>query len=409
MFKFPFSFFAKSLLCVGFGLGSVVNQAMAQNTGVISGFDKDSRPLLASVPFLNIALDSRATGMGDAGVATSPDANSVYWNAAKLAFTQDKFSASLTYNPWLQNLGVSDMFLTSLSGYYKRDDKQAFGAEIRYFNLGDIQFTDGAGQAILDFVPRETAFALSYARKLSSQFSMSVTGRFINSNLTGDFSNGGLDAKPGRSISADIGFFYVIPSLKLGKKDANLNFGANISNIGQKMSYVNDGTTDFLPGNLRLGSALTLNLDPLKKNQLTFALDMNKLLIPSPAQYDSNGKYVKGDTTSKSLISGTFGSFGDAPEGFKEELQEIILSGGMEYWYNQTFAARVGYFNEHKNKGNRKYFTVGAGFRSKLFAVDVSYIIPPPNRSSALDGTIRFTLIGYFGNKEKTTTTTTEE
>ncbi|TAE06107.1 MAG: hypothetical protein EAZ95_19385, partial [Bacteroidetes bacterium] len=150
----------------------------------MSGFDKDSRPLLASVPFLNIALDSRATGMGDAGVATSPDVNSVYWNAAKLAFAQDKFSASLTYNPWLQGLGVNDMFLTSLSGYYKRDDKQAFGAEIRYFNLGDIQFTDGAGQAILDFVPRETAFALSYARKLSSRFSMAVTGRFINSNLT---------------------------------------------------------------------------------------------------------------------------------------------------------------------------------------------------------------------------------
>lgn len=385
------------------GLGSVLNTVIGQSTvGTISGFDSNSRPILTAVPFLNFALDSRSTGMGDAGVATSPDANAVFWNASKLAFAQDKISASLTYNPWLRGIGVSDMFLTSLSGYYKVDDKQAVGGEIRYFNLGDIQFTDNNAAVIMNFVPREWAGSLSYARKLGKQFSMSVTGRFINSNLTGDFSNGGLEAKPGRSIAADVGFFYVIPSIKLGKKDGNLNLGANISNIGQKMSYVNDGTTDFLPANLRIGAALTMNLDEMKKNQLTFVLDANKLLVPSPPVYNAQGVIVKGSSTNKPLLSGTFGSFNDAPDGFGEEMREFILNGGMEYWYNQTFAARVGYFYEDKNKGNRKFFTLGAGFRNKQFGIDVSYLIPQATRNNALDGTLRFTLIGYFNGDSKT-------
>jgi len=401
MFKFKILPSKQHLLFACLGLGSICNQVAAQNSAVLTAQDKDKRPLITAVPFLNIALDSRATGMGDAGVATSPDPNSAYWNAAKLAFANDKVGASLTYNPWLRGLGVTDMFLTSLSGYYKKDDKQAFGAEIRYFNLGNIEFTNAQGATILNFSPREYAVGLSYARKLSKNFSMAVTGRFINSNLTGDaYAGAGQDAKPGRTGSADVGFFYTIPKLKLGSKEASLNIGANISNIGGKISYINDGTADFLPGNMRLGGALTIDLDPLKKNQISFVLDFNKLLVPSPAQYNEQGKWVKGDTTNKGLISGIFGSFTDAPGGLKEELQEIIVCGGVEYWYNKTFAARAGYFHESQYKGNRKYFTLGAGFHSKKLGLDVSYLIPQASRNNALDGTIRFTLIGYFNTSK---------
>ncbi len=405
MFKFKFILSKQSLLFVCLGLGSVCNEAIAQGTSVLSLQDTTNRPLITSVPFLNIALDSRATGMGDAGVATSPDANSVYWNAAKLAFAQEKSGASLTYNPWLRGLGVTDMFLTSLSGFYKIDDKQAVGTEIRYFNLGNIEFTDFQGKTILNFTPREYAVAFSYARKLSQKMSMSVTGRYINSNLTGDVFNGSAsqDAKPGRSASADVGFFYTNPKIKLGNKEGSLNIGANISNIGGKISYISNGSADFLPTNMRIGAALTIDLDPLKKNQVTMVLDMNKLLVPSPAQYNAQGKWIKGDTTNKGVISGMFGSFTDAPGGFKEELQEVIICGGIEYLYNQTFAARIGYFNESKFKGNRKYFTLGAGFRSKQFGIDVSYLVPQASRNSALDGTIRFTAMAYFGTTNKKT------
>lgn len=390
MFKFQSSFSKKSLLLSLICLGSLSNHTMAQVTGIINMQDTTKRPIITAVPFLNIALDSRATGMGDAGVATSPDANSVYWNAAKLAFIEQKSGASLTYNPWLRGLGVNDMFLMSLSGFLKRNDKEAFGAELRYFNLGDIQFTDKNAATILNFTPREYAIALTYSRKLSSKFSMAVTGRFINSNLTGDVYNGasGQDAKPGRSGSADVGFFYTVPKLKLGNQTGSLNLGANISNIGGKISYISNGTADFLPGNMRIGGALTVDLDPKQMNQLTFALDVNKLLVPT---VDPN----------QPLISGMLSSFGDAPDGAGEELEEVILCGGLEYSYNKTFFARAGYFNESKRKGNRKYFTIGAGFRAKQFGLDVSYLVPQTARNNALDGTLRFTLIGYFSSENK--------
>lgn len=384
MFNFQSSFSKKTLFWSFLCFGSVYSQAIAQ-TSVITLQDTTQRPIITAVPFLNIALDSRATGMGDVGVATSPDANAVFWNAAKLAFTEEKIGASLTYNPWLRGLGLNDMFLMSLSGYYKMDNKQAFGGELRYFNLGDIQFTDKNAATILNFTPREFAVAMSYARKLSPNFSMAVTGRFIHSNLTGDVYNGstGQDAKPGQSVSADVGFFYTVPELKLGNQSGSLNIGANISNIGAKISYINDGSADFLPANMRIGGALTTHLDPLKKNQITVAIDANKLLVPTT-------------NSNQGLMSGIMGSFGDAPEGIKEELQEVIVSGGIEYLYNKTFAARAGYFNESQRKGNRKYFTLGAGFRTKQLGIDVSYLIPQATRNNALDGTIRFTLIAYF-------------
>ncbi len=390
MFNFQSSLSHKSLLLSLLCFGSVYQTLIAQNSSVLSLQDTTKRPIITAVPFLNIALDSRATGMGDVGVATSPDANAVFWNAAKLAFAEEKVSASLTYNPWLRGL-VGDMFLTSLSGYIKRKDREAFGAEIRYFNLGSVDFRDKDGVKILDFTPREYAIALSYARKLSPRFSMAVTGRFINSNLTGDVyqSGTGQDAKPGRSGSADVGFFYTIPELKLGKNTGSLNIGANISNIGGKISYINSGTADFLPGNMRLGAALTMHLDPKQMNQITFALDANKLLVPTV-------------NPSQGLISGITSSFGDAPDGFSEEVEEIIVCGGVEYTYNKMFSARAGYFNESKRKGNRKYFTVGAGFRTKQIGFDVSYLIPQATRNNALDGTIRFTLIGYFSTEKKT-------
>lgn len=335
-----------------------------------------SNAITTAVPFLSISPDARHAALGDAGVASSPDANSAYWNVAKLVFIDKKYGGTISYTPWLGKI-VNDMSVSYLSGFYKITNEQAVALSIKYFDMGDISFRDANNQALGDFNPREFAFDASYSRMLSKELSVGIAGRYIYSNLTGAFS--GIDAKPGHAVAADIGVYYTKPIENA--RNSTLSLGATITNIGSKISYTDSQNEDFLPVNLRLGGAFTTQLDPY--NSLTFLLDFNKLMVPSP----NAGR----DTVS--LLSGMFGSFTDAPGGAKEEFQEIMTSVGLEYWYNETFAARLGYFNEAKNKGNRKYMTIGLGFRKNKFGIDVAYLVPTNKREHPLAETLRFTLL----------------
>jgi hypothetical protein len=345
--------------------------------------------ITTAVPFLIISPDARSAAMGDAGVATSPDANSAYWNAAKLVFIDKKYGGSLSYTPWLGKI-VNDMSISYLTGFYKLNREQVVALGIKYFDLGEINFRNNINDPLGDFNPREFSFDGTYSRMLTEEFSIGVTAKFIHSNLTGAFSAGGVDAKPGSSVAADIGLFYN-KQIKNSARDAYLAFGASISNIGAKISYTNADNEDFLPTNLRLGTAYTTNLDLY--NKITFTLDFNKLLVPTPPIRDDAGTVVYGKDDDRSLLSGMFGSFSDAPDGGSEELHELMTSLGIEYWYNETFAARLGYFNEAKTKGNRKYMTVGLGFRKNSFGIDMAYIVPTNKRDHPLAETLRFTLL----------------
>lgn len=337
----------------------------AQNSVGINGQDTTINVITTAVPFLLIAPDPISGAMGDVGVATDPDANSTFWNPAKLAFINKSGGIGLTFTPWLKKF-VDDMSVSYLTGFKKLDDQQAIGMSLTYFNLGDIQLTDGAGNSIGEFTPREFALSATYSRQLSRKLSVGVTGRYIFSNLSGNITTSPVtDPKPGTSIAADIGVYYK-SELTVFQKQSQLSYGASISNIGAKISYNSADEEDFIPTNFRIGSALSSFLDPY--NKLTFALDFNKLMVPTP-QPD-------GSERDKSLISGMFGSFGDAPGGFNEELQEVSVSFGAEYEYKETFAIRAGYFYEHRNKGNRKYFTAGLGFKVDKLEFNFSYLVP---------------------------------
>ena len=337
----------------------------------------DQRIITTAVPFLTISPDARSGGMGDVGVAISPDANAAYWNPAKLVFLDNQYGASFSYTPWLSKL-VPDMSISYLSGYYKISKEQAFALSMRYFDLGEIFFTlDGQDGTLFD--PREYAIAGQYARKLTENLSVSIGARFIRSNLTGFYSSSnGTEARPGNSVASDIAFYYN-KDILLSGKNTKLAFGANISNIGRKLTYTDEDNRDFIPTNLRLGSAVTTNLDPF--NTITLAFDLSKLMVPTPTETSNE----------KSLLSGMFGSFGDAPGGFSEEIKEIIIAVGAEYWYNNTFAARAGYFSESEDKGNRKYLTLGLGFRYQVFGIDFAYLVPS-EQDHPLKETLRFTL-----------------
>lgn len=371
-----------------------VYSGYGQNTAppAAVGQDDDRKVITTAVPFLTITPDARAGAMGDAGVATSPDANASYWNPAKLAFMENEVGFSLSYTPWLGKI-INDMSIAYLSGYYKFTKEQAVAVSMKYFDLGEIFFTDDQGRPTGDFNPREVAIDATYSRMLSQKLSVGITGRYIHSNLTGNFTSAnaanGADAQPGNTVAADIAVYYN-KDLLLSGKNANLAFGAVISNIGGKLTYSDENNRDFIPTNLRLGSAFTTDLDPY--NKITFALDFNKLLVPSP-QSD-------GSERDKSLISGMFGSFTDAEGGAREELQEITLSAGAEYWYNNTFAARLGYFYESEEKGNRKYLTMGLGFRYQVFGIDFAYLVPQ-EQEHPLAETLRFTLLFNFEKKSQ--------
>jgi len=357
--------------------------------------------ITTAVPFLLISPDSRAGGMGDVGVATTPDANSLHWNPAKFSFVEDEVGFSVSYVPWLRAL-VPDINLSYLAGYKKLNDNDAVAMELRYFTLGDITFTDVIGNNLGQYKPSEFAIGSSYSRKLSDQFSLAIAGRYIYSNLTGGQSAGGITTNAGQSIAADVAGYYK-KTVRIAKKDMDLAFGANISNIGNKISYTETSTRDFIPINLRLGTALNADLDDY--NKISFAFDLNKLLVPTPPIYnDSIDDQIDfGKDPNVSVVSGIFQSFGDAPGGSSEEMREINFSVGTEYWYDDQFAVRAGYFNEHDTKGGRKFFTFGSGVRYNVFSLDFSYLI---NASRAINGnnplanTMRFTLIFDFGEME---------
>ena len=371
----------------------------------VSGVDEIGRDNLntitTAVPFLLISPDSRAGGMGDVGVATSPDANSLHWNPAKFAFVEDEVGFAVSYVPWLRAL-VPDINLSYLAGYKKLNKNEAIAMELRYFTLGDITFTDVIGNNLGQYKPSEFAIGSAYSRKLSDQFSLAISGRYIYSNLTGGQSAGGITTNAGQSIAADVAGYFR-KDIRIAKKDMELALGANVSNIGNKVRYTETSTRDFIPINLRLGTALNADLD--EYNKISFAFDINKLLVPTPPIYNDSidGQIDFGQDPNVSVVSGIFQSFGDAPGGFSEEMREINYSIGTEYWYDDQFAVRAGYFNEHNTKGGRKFFTFGSGVKYNVFALDFSYLI---NASRAINGnnplanTMRFTLIFDFGAME---------
>lgn len=372
------------------------------STGDLTG---EINTITTAVPFLLIAPDSRAGGMGDAGVATSPDANSIHWNPAKLAMMDKKLGVSISYTPWLRAL-VNDINLAYLSGYYQVKKDQTFGASLRYFSLGNITFTDINGGVIRDYKPNEFAVDGAYARKFTDKWSAGMAMRYIYSNLTGGVSVGGAATHAGHSFAVDIAGYHRNDEIKLGDKNGVFNAGLNISNIGAKMSYSDRGAEkDFIPINMRLGSALELQMDDY--NTISFVGDINKLLVPTPPQYqldstgnptrDPNGNYViaKGENPDRPVVAGIFGSFSDAPGGFSEELNELTYSLGMEYWYDKQFAVRAGYFYEHATKGNRQFFTVGLGLKYNVFGLDLAYLIPTRQRNP-LENTLRFSLLFDF-------------
>ena len=368
--------------------------------------------ITTAIPFLMIGPDSRSGALGDAGVALSPDANSLHWNPAKMAFSENEVEFSLSYAPWLRAL-VDDMNLAYLSGVKRINKRQAWGAALRYFSLGNITFTDESGTTIRDFQPAEFSLDVGYSQKLSDKFSGGIAGRFINSNLTGGTNVLGANSKPGRSVAVDISAFYSNPRTKFAGRDAAFNWGLNISNIGAKMSYSESADRDFIPTNLKLGSALTMKLDDY--NSLTFTADANKLLVPTSPIYDqeSGVNIVSGFNPNVGVATAMMQSFYDAPgivnfnqdgtytveEGsiLREEIREWNIGGGIEYLYNDVFAFRTGFFNEHYSKGARQFITLGAGIKYTVFTVDLSYLIST-RQQNPLANTLRFTLRLQFSD-----------
>ncbi len=353
-------------------------------------FAQDSDELNAIqtvVPFLTIAPDSRAGAMGDVGAATSPDVYSMHWNPSKFAFIDGKGGVGISYSPWLRNL-VPDINIAYLSGYTRIDAKQVISGSLIYSSLGEVVFTDDFGNMMQVFKANEFSVDVGYSRLFTEKFSGGTAFRFIYSNLTGGYYSGGEATKPGISFAADISGYYQT-GLMLLNKDGLFGLGFNLSNIGAKMSYSDSQTSDFIPMNMRLGTSLTLDLD--KFNALSFAFDINKLLVPTPPVYNTEQEIIAGRDPNVAVPVAIFQSFYDAPGGFREEMREFTYSFGAEYWYNHQFAVRGGYFHQHETKGNLKYFTTGAGFRLRGFSIDFSYLMPLAN-NHPLARTLRFSL-----------------
>lgn len=395
--------FRKILATAAIGL-AVAGSTKAQISTTQLGGGDPVNTIFTAVPFLRIGPDARSGAMGDLGIALSPDANAVYWNTAKLAFAENELGVGVTYTPWLREL-VPDIFLSDLSAYYKLDDQQALAASLRYFSLGEIQFTDYSGNNIGTGNPHEYAVNVGYARRLSDNFSMGLNLSYIYSNLaSGQIAPGsGVVIKPGNAASGDISLFYTKEYKRSGDKRAIWNWGLTVSNIGSKITYTQSAENkDFIPTNLGLGTGYTMVFD--QYNKITFAGEINKLLVPTP---DSLGEF-----RTKSVPEGIFGSFSDAPDGMGEEFRELMYSAGAEYWYKNLFAIRAGYFNEHATKGNRKYLTAGLGIKYNVFGLNFSYLIPTSNQKNPLDNTLRFSLmfdfkeVGKGANKTNTTPNT---
>jgi hypothetical protein len=358
--------------------------------------------ITTAAPFLMIPVDSRASGMGDVGVATSADANAIHWNPSKLAFVEKDGGFSLSAAPWLRQL-VPDIWFYYLSGYKRIDKRSTVGMSLRYFTLGDIQFTDEIGNPNGNYEPKEFAIDGAYARQLSDNLALGIALRFIFSDLArGQVGTSGAQITAGTAGAGDISMTYR-NDMEISGKDFDYTIGGNISNIGNKITYTTEANRDFIPVNLRLGTFWKTQLDEF--NEIGFGVDFNKLLVPTP-QYtyrlDSNGNRVQDvdgfdiisgrEIPDEPLVRGMLSSFGDAPGGFREELNEFTVSVGMEYWYDKQFALRAGYFHEAETKGARKYATFGAGIKYKVFQIDASYL-QPFTRRHPLQNTIRFSLL----------------
>jgi len=361
-------------------LGVSLNETKAQTADAIN-------VVTTAVPFLRISPDARSGGMGDVGIATSADANSGFWNIAKTPFASDKIAISASYTPWLSDLKLNDVYFASLAGYYQIDETQAFSSSLRYFSLGNIEFTDANATSLGSFNPREFSFDAGYSRKLSNKMGLGVAVRYISSNLAnGTYS--GVNYKAGTSIAGDLHFFYK------GTNAAGngFDYGATLSNLGSKISYTDDGNQkDFIPANLGVGLAYNKVFDA--ENKITFALDLNKLLVPTPpvgvgsSSVDSASLAVY---HSKGVVSSWFSSLGDG-----DDVKEISIAAGAEYWYKNQFAFRAGYFSESKQKGDRQFFTMGAGLKYSTYGLNFSYLLPAGSGVSRnpLSNTIRFSIL----------------
>jgi len=394
------------------GLTLLIYSSFAQYNVTKGGIPINT--LNTAVPFLTIGPDARAGGMGDGGVATSPDANSMHHNPAKYAFIQEKMGFSISYTPWLRNL-VNDINMAYVSYYTKLGDMQAIAFTLRYFSLGEITFTDDQGTNLGTFKPNEFAVDGTYSRKLSDNFSLAVAGRFIYSDLTQGQTVQGVETKPGISVAADIALYWEKDVDWFKSMDATFAWGMNINNIGNKISYTRSNIErDFIPTNFRIGPRLTLHLDDY--NSLGFYIDINKLQVPTPPIYktDTLGNPIPIPGTDKFEIEagmdpdvppirGMIQSWYDAPGGFSEELREFYYAGGVEYWYNEIFSVRGGYFWEHASKGGRQYATLGVGLRYNVFGLDFSYLIPTMGNAQQhpLQNTLRFSLLFNFDNLNK--------
>jgi len=395
-----------SIILLAFGYASI-SQISTQDD--VNGRVGD-RIIQVSVPFLTIAPDARAAGMADVGVATTPDVNSAYWNAAKLVFATDEdgqlsdMGGGLSYTPWLRRL-VNDMSLSHVSFFKRLRKEEVVGFSMTYFNLGSIEFRDGPGESGItgEGRPREFNFKVDYARQLTNNFSVSAGMKWIHSNLASgqELSNGSV-ARAGNSIAVDIGTYWN-NDVTIAGQQLDLAWGVSISNFGNKITYSTRDEAYFIPTNLKLGTSITKDIDLY--NKITLAIDVNKLMVPTPAEYDDDGNVIAGSEASdKGLISGVLGSFADAPGGFSEEMQEFMIGTSVEYWYANAFAARAGYFHESATKGNRKFVTLGAGVRWKTYGIDFAYLLPVRSSTSTSDplaDTIRLSLKANFKSKKK--------
>ncbi len=383
---------------------ATVTPVFAQQTTQIDG---RVNTITTAVPFLRISPDARAGGMGDVGIATEADANAQYWNIGKMPFAPKQYGISVTYTPWLKEL-VPDIALYYVSGYAKfgQENNQAISGSLRYFNLGDINYTDLDAKPLGTGKPREFSLDLGYSRRFSPYLSAGISLRYIHSAIANGLAAGqnGTDYQPGNAIGADVGFYYTRTKEIDGPRSRTFSAGVVASNVGSKISY-SSTRNDFIPINLGLGVANTWQID--EYNKFTAALDVNKLMVPTPQYKDSNGVVTSYLPSDKTVVSGIFSSFGDAPGGFSEELREVQVSLGAEYWYQNQFGLRAGYFYEDKTKGDRKYFTVGGSARYNIFTLNFSYLIPSNSgiTRNPLSNTLRFSLLFEFdkirGNRDE--------
>jgi hypothetical protein len=389
------------------------SKAQTPNLSGVSKNDLKMNTITTALPFLSITPDSRAGGMGEAGTSLSPNSTSIYWNTSMLSFAKKKAEIGMSYVPWLRQL-TNDIHLSYLSGYYKINQKHAIGGSLRYFSLGEITFTDNSGNVIRNDKPSEYEIAGAYAFKLSEKLSVGLNGKFAYSNLTGGLVVGGVNTKAAVAGASDLSFTYFSENAKIGSLSGAYTFATTINNVGNKITYSENAKRDFIPMNLKMATSYRADLD--KYNNLLLAFELQKLLVPTPPVYAKDGTIISGKNNDVGVIAGMLQSFHDAPgvvatddngnfiqnadgsyqiiknSRLKEELTEINIATGLEYWYNNVFALRTGYFYENKNKGNRKYVNFGAGFKYNNLGIDMSYLISVSGKNSPLANTIRFTL-----------------